>query len=177
MATKVEDIADRRKQVRDMYEAGASKRDIALKLGVSVGTVMNDLKASEPESNGPTDVSEEHTPHIAHAPDNGRVGDDVCSIARVIWPAVLERVAKRLRRNDERFRTAAEDTVEAAQVFRIKAARCDSEQLRLALAIWPAIWRDYNARGLMKNIQLASESAEMAIEASRHLSESLKDVS
>jgi hypothetical protein len=94
-------------------------------------------------------------------------GPDHRQIAMHIWPCVMERVARRLRRNDERFKNAAKDTFEAADCFLIKARGRPSEVVEAALIVWPAIWRDYNSRGMMPNLNLAAESAEMALNAAK----------
>lgn len=89
-------------------------------------------------------------------------------VARTIWPCVLERVAQRLYRNDERFATAAEDAHQAADCFMLKVKREPPEIVELALLIWPTIWRDYAKRGrTIPNFQLAAESADMAVNAAK----------
>jgi hypothetical protein len=88
-------------------------------------------------------------------------------VATLIWPTILERVARRLRKNDERFKTAAKDAREAARCFIAVAEKEEFRLIEPALAIWPSIWRDYVARGIQRNLELALESAPMAFEAAR----------
>jgi hypothetical protein len=89
-------------------------------------------------------------------------------ISELIWPDVLERVANRLRRGDERIETAVKDAWEAADCFLLKARGRSSDVTRAALVIWPAMWRDYAKRGpMIKNFQVSAESAEMALDAAK----------
>lgn len=88
-------------------------------------------------------------------------------VAERIWPTIVEKVARRLRRNDERFEVAAKDAFEAADCFFVKARGHDDYVASTALIIWPSIWRDYQNRGVMKNTELASESAEQALNAAK----------
>lgn len=89
------------------------------------------------------------------------------AVAKRIWPIVAERVCRRLRANDERFKNAAQDAYEAADCFLIKARGHDGDVVDAALTTWPTMWRDYAARGVMQNIQLATESANMALAAAK----------
>ncbi len=89
------------------------------------------------------------------------------SVAKRNWPIIFERVCRRLRANDERFKNAAQDAYEAADCFLIKARGQDGDVADFALTIWPKIWQDYVKRGVTHNIQLATDSAEQAFLAAK----------
>lgn len=88
------------------------------------------------------------------------------AIVEHIWPCTMERAGGRYRIGDERFANAAKDAQEAADCFLIKARGHPAELVRLALIVWPAIWRDYGGRGrYIVNMSVSSESAAMAMSA------------
>jgi hypothetical protein len=92
---------------------------------------------------------------------------DRANVAARIWSPVMERLARRLRLNDERFENAAKDAFEAADCFLIKARGHSPEVVDAALAVWPAIWCEYHRGALIKNFQLAIDTAEIALNAAK----------
>jgi hypothetical protein len=125
---------------------------------------LEDLTETEPKRRGRPRKTPET---LSNQPINNSSLPSREEVAALIWPTILERVARRLRKNDERFKTAAKDANEAAKCFVAEAEGKDPQLVALALAIWPSIWRDYVARGIMRNLELALESVPRAFEAAR----------
>lgn len=169
----------KRDQVLAALAAGKSTAEAATEAGCSIPyaqVVAREQKASVTISVGPNDAAELEaalkdspssegiqvvnvaSPHIRRA--------GVDEIAELIWPYTMERVGGRYRIGDEAFEQAAKNALEAAGCFLVKARGHSAELVRLALVIWPALWRDYGTRGrYIVNISVSTESAAMAMSA------------
>jgi DNA-binding CsgD family transcriptional regulator len=181
VATEPTKSSPKRDQVLAALAAGKSSAEAAKEAGCTRNYVYGIVREQKPSVS--ISVNEDESAELISALENEVPGpirvDSVASpyvpesvvpglsqIAELIWPYVMERVGGRYTIGDQAFEVAAKNALEAADCFLIKARGHSTELVRLALVVWPALWRNYGARGrYIKNSSVSIESAALAMSA------------